>query len=55
MGLKDRLIAILTNIRLGWKSLTVTNTLAYYIDVLITGLKNVYITSHRVASKLCLT
>ncbi len=36
MGLNDRLIALLINIRLGLKSLTVA-TLAYYIDVLITG------------------
>jgi hypothetical protein len=36
---KGRLLALPTNIKLGWKSLTVTNTLAYFITELVTAVK----------------
>ncbi len=35
------------NIRLGWKSLTLTNTLAYYDTAIITAGKKFYITNRR--------
>ncbi len=38
--LKGRLLALSTNIRLGWKGLTETNTPAYYENLLITAVKS---------------
>ncbi len=38
-----RLLALLVNVRRGWKGLTVPNTLAYYDLALITGFKSVIV------------
>jgi hypothetical protein len=38
--LKGRLVALLTNVRQGWKSLQETNTLAYYENPKIADLKS---------------
>ena len=37
---KGRLLTLLSNIRLGWKGLPRTNTLAYYENPLITAVKS---------------
>jgi hypothetical protein len=37
---KGRLLTMTTNKRLGWKGITVTNNLAYYVKKLITKVKS---------------
>jgi hypothetical protein len=39
-SLLDRLLALPTNIRLGWKGFPQSNTLAYYENPLITSVKS---------------
>jgi hypothetical protein len=38
---------MLENIRLGWKKLTITNTLAYYDTVFFMNMKSVTVKAHK--------
>jgi hypothetical protein len=48
----ERLVALLPNIRLGWKGLPGTNTLAYYENLLIMAVKSFRLAPGVVFTKL---